>query len=59
MHEHKTQALRELEVYRSWFHDNIMKPEPNGGSEAILIMPCGSGEPKYRDLPNGYVGCTP
>jgi hypothetical protein len=50
--EQKNQALKELEVYRRWFHDNVLKPEGDGGSDAILIVPCGSGEPKYRDLPN-------
>jgi hypothetical protein len=50
--DNKNQALKEFDVYRQWFQENIMKPEPNGSSSAIMILPCGSGEPKYRDLPN-------
>lgn len=50
--EQKEKSLEELEVYRRWFQENIMKPDANGGSDAVLFVPCGSGEPKYRDLPN-------
>ncbi|KAG8162641.1 hypothetical protein KVR01_007119 [Diaporthe batatas] len=54
----KEQSLKELEVYRRWFHDAVMKPEAGGGSDAILILPVGSGDPKYRDEPNStnYIG---
>lgn len=50
--EQKEQAEKELDVYRRWFHENILKAEDAGGSDAVLILPCGSADPKYRDLPN-------
>lgn len=53
--EQKNQALGEVDVYRRWFHDNVMQPEDGGGSDAILLLPAGSGEPKYRDVPNSSV----
>ena len=50
--EQKEKSLAEIAVYRSWFDENIMKPDPETGSDAVLILPCGSGDPKYRDDPN-------
>lgn len=51
--DQKEQCLKALKVYRRWFHEAVMKPEAGGGSDAIMILPVGSGEPKYRDTPNG------
>jgi len=45
-------ALKELKVYRQWFNDTILHPDEGTGFSAILILPCGSGEPKYRDDQN-------
>jgi hypothetical protein len=47
--EQKEKSLAEIAVYRSWFDENIMKPDPETSSDAVLILPCGSGNPKYRD----------
>ncbi|PQE11375.1 hypothetical protein CJF31_00001188 [Rutstroemia sp. NJR-2017a BVV2] len=57
--DNKNRALKEFDVYRRWFQENIMKPGPNGSSSAIMILPCGSGEPKYRNLPNPAPGMMP
>ncbi|KAJ0123645.1 amidase [Diaporthe amygdali] len=57
--DQKNQAVGELEVYRRWFRENIMQQVEGGGSDAVLILPCGSGEPKYRDLPNAAPGVVP
>ncbi|KAK3933741.1 putative amidase [Diplogelasinospora grovesii] len=49
-----------LEDYRRWFEDTILSSGGSeGSSNAILILPCGSGEPKYRDTPNGPPGVVP
>lgn len=50
--EDKKQAEKELAVYQRWFQENVMNAEDGGGSNAVLILPCGSSDPKYRDLPN-------
>jgi hypothetical protein len=44
--------MEELKVFRDWFNDNIMMPTDTALSDAIMIMPCGSANPKYRDTPN-------
>lgn len=53
--EQKAKGLGEIEVYKKWFHENILNTDEITGSDAILILPCGSSEPKYRDLPNALV----
>jgi hypothetical protein len=47
-----SQGMEELKVFRDWFNDNIMMPTDTALSDAIMIMPCGSANPKYRDTPN-------
>ncbi|KAK9769981.1 putative Amidase [Seiridium cardinale] len=42
----------ELEVFRTWFDENIFSNDPETLSEAIMIMPYGSAKPKYRDESN-------
>ncbi|KAJ6180918.1 hypothetical protein N7519_011379 [Penicillium mononematosum] len=42
----------ELKVFQRWFDENIFSQDPNTLSEAIMIMPYGSANPKYRDTPN-------
>lgn len=46
----------ELRVFRQWFNENIMSHNDDSLSDAIMIMPYGSANPKYRDGPNEY-GC--
>ncbi|KAJ6006803.1 hypothetical protein N7451_004747 [Penicillium sp. IBT 35674x] len=43
---------QELEVFRRWFDENIFSKDPDTMSEAIMIMPYGSANPKYRDVAN-------
>ncbi|MCJ1387004.1 hypothetical protein MMC17_010133 [Xylographa soralifera] len=42
-------VLQELAVYRRWFNDAILHANAETGSSAIIICPCGVGEPKFRD----------
>ncbi|KAI0182115.1 putative amidase [Hypoxylon sp. FL1284] len=50
--EDKTRAEHELAVYQRWFRENVLKAEDGGGSDAVLILPCSSPDPSYRDLPS-------
>jgi hypothetical protein len=40
------QHLNELAVFRDWFNENVMSTDPNSLSDAIMIMPYGSANPK-------------
>ncbi|KAF9252091.1 hypothetical protein DTO006G1_2838 [Penicillium roqueforti] len=42
----------ELKVFQRWFDENIFSQDPNTLSDAIMIMPYGSANPKYRDIAN-------
>ncbi|KAI8662232.1 Amidase domain-containing protein [Fusarium sp. Ph1] len=43
--EHR-ENLRRLEIYRQWFHENIITPN----ADAILVLPCGkSSRVEHRD----------
>ncbi|KAF2116745.1 amidase signature domain-containing protein [Lophiotrema nucula] len=42
-------TLLDLQVFRQWFHDNILKPQSRTGSTALLILPVGPGNPVFRD----------
>ncbi|KAI1357319.1 putative amidase [Xylaria arbuscula] len=42
----------ELRVFREWFHETVMGANNETLSEAVMIMPYGSANPKYRDAPN-------
>ncbi|KAI1109788.1 putative amidase [Nemania sp. NC0429] len=42
----------ELRVFRKWFDDNIMSTSDESLSDAVMLMPYGSANPKYRDAPN-------
>ena len=44
--------MKELEVFRNWFDQNILTTDAETLSDAIMIMPYGSAKPKYRDSPN-------
>ncbi|KAK3936924.1 putative amidase [Diplogelasinospora grovesii] len=56
----KDEELNNLDVYKRWFEDTILSSgSSEGSSDAILILPCGSGAPKYRDTPNGLPGVVP
>ncbi|KAI1121626.1 putative amidase [Nemania abortiva] len=42
----------ELEIFRTWFNENVFSANPETLSGAIMVMPYGSANPKYRDKPN-------
>jgi hypothetical protein len=44
--------MNELKVFRDWFDDNVFSSDPASLSDAIMIMPYGSANPKYRDSSN-------
>ncbi|KAF2652401.1 putative amidase [Lophiostoma macrostomum CBS 122681] len=41
-----------LHVFREWFDKNVMTSDSESLSDAIMPMPYGSANPKYRDVPN-------
>ncbi|CAG8981416.1 hypothetical protein HYALB_00013919 [Hymenoscyphus albidus] len=50
--EERAQGVAEMKVFRSWFEKNIMGPNSNTVTDAIMLMPFGSASPKYRDDAN-------
>ncbi|KAF5583813.1 amidase signature domain-containing protein [Fusarium pseudoanthophilum] len=51
--------MKQLEVFRNWFTENIMGPDSKTLSNAILIMPYGEPRPEYRDEANPPAGTFP
>ncbi|CZR37382.1 uncharacterized protein FPRO_02358 [Fusarium proliferatum ET1] len=51
--------MKQLEVFRSWFTENVMGPDSKTLSNAILIMPYGEPHPEYRDEANPPAGTFP
>ncbi|KAG5755894.1 hypothetical protein H9Q70_001490 [Fusarium xylarioides] len=51
--------MKQLEVFRNWFTENIMGPDSKTLSNAILIMPYGESHPEYRDEANPPAGTFP
>ena len=47
--------IEEQRVFREWFDQNVFSSDPETLSDAIMIMPYGSANPKYRDSPNEYI----
>ncbi|KAH7302922.1 hypothetical protein B0I35DRAFT_455416 [Stachybotrys elegans] len=43
----KSKSMEDVEIYRRWFEQNILHSTPNGGTSAIMLIPCGSSGPKY------------
>ncbi|ROW13500.1 hypothetical protein VPNG_04455 [Cytospora leucostoma] len=43
--------LTELETFRTWFDDTVMSLSYEQSDDAILVLPCGSDGPNYRDSP--------
>ncbi|KAJ3580057.1 hypothetical protein NPX13_g506 [Xylaria arbuscula] len=52
----KNKSLQDVEVYRRWFKETILRPVGNRGTSAIMLIPCGNSVPKYRDDPNSPPG---
>ncbi|KAJ8129848.1 hypothetical protein O1611_g3785 [Lasiodiplodia mahajangana] len=52
----KNKSLEDVEIYRRWFRETILRPVGNGGTSAIMVMPCGNSVPQYRDATHGPPG---
>ncbi|KAM5344734.1 hypothetical protein ACJ41O_010596 [Fusarium nematophilum] len=53
-HAQHDDDTKRLEIYREWFHENIMtiSSTPNAEPDAVLVLPCGnSSEVEHRDEP--------
>ena len=50
--EQREKAAAELDIYRNWFNERVMKRESDSIPDAILVMPEGKAVPQYRDDPN-------
>ena len=48
----------EQAVFRGWFQRNIMAYDKSSLSDAIMIMPYGTSDIKYRDEPNRQLLCA-
>ncbi|KAF4451464.1 hypothetical protein F53441_5556 [Fusarium austroafricanum] len=49
--EENRQDTKRLEIYRQWFHENIMRSTPNAKGDAILVLPCGNSKVEHRNDP--------
>lgn len=45
--------LTELETFRAWFDSTVMSLSYEQSGDAVLVLPCGTDGPKYRDSPPG------
>lgn len=50
--EERARGVAEMEVFRTWFEKNIMGPDKDTVTDAVMVMPFGSVSPKYRDDAN-------
>lgn len=50
--EEYEQGWAEQQVFREWFNENVMSSNPESQSTAIMVMPFGSADPDYRDVPH-------
>lgn len=51
--EQQEEGRKKLEIFRTWFQENVMRTDERTLSDAVLIMPNGRAVPKYRDDHNG------
>lgn len=47
--EQREQGTAEQAVFREWFKSNVLDSSSDLLSNAVMIMPFGPSEPKYRD----------
>jgi hypothetical protein len=47
--------LTRIETFREWFNDKIMCIGQDESVDAVMVLPYGIAEPKYRDAPSEYV----
>lgn len=52
--EERDQAEFELNTFRVWFRENVLKESSDSLSEAVLVLPAGKATPDYRDEPNPF-----
>lgn len=52
--EEINQAEFELNTFRAWFGENVLKESSDSTSEAVLVLPGGAATPDYRDEPNPF-----
>ena len=52
--EERNQADFELNTFRVWFRENVLKESSDSLSEAVLVLPAGKPTPAYRDEPNPF-----
>ena len=52
--EERNQADFELNTFRLWFRENVLKGCSDSLSEAVLVLPAGKATPDYRDEPNSF-----
>lgn len=47
--EDRNAGKAQLGVFRQWFHENVLKQNPDSLSDSILVLPEGKAVPEYRD----------
>jgi hypothetical protein len=47
--EERSEALRELRIYRKWMTEQFLTPHSSIGGSAVIVIPQGSTVPDYRD----------
>lgn len=52
--EGRNQAEFELDTFRAWFHENVLKKSSDSLSDAVVVLPAGKATPDYRDEPNPF-----
>ena len=57
--EERAQGVAEMEVFRTWFQENIMGQDKDTVTDAVMVMPFGAAAPAYRDDANKYVPTYP
>lgn len=48
--EDRNKSITELEIFQRWFKENVLAPDNETISTAIMIIPVGPGQPVYRDV---------
>lgn len=43
--------MKKVEVFRDWFGQNVMTTDEATVTTAMMVLPCGTAGPKYRDEP--------
>ncbi|CZR58635.1 uncharacterized protein PAC_08527 [Phialocephala subalpina] len=46
----KEQSVKEMEIFKSWFKNNVLQEDEETGSTAIVVLPCAMTKSMYRDV---------